>query len=149
MRRVMMVLAAMAVMVTLFAAAAYAATIDGTSQGDILLDSQLNDTIFGRGSGDEIRADAFGQPPNTIFTCGDPPAACAGPDTDVANGNGGGDFIVVTDGDTLDTANGGKGEDTCFGDTLDDLNCEHETVGPPPSAVAATTVNQLGPAVSQ
>ena len=125
MRRVTMMLAAMAVMVSLFAGVAYAATIEGTSQGDILLDSQLNDTIF---------------------TCDDPPVACAGPDTDVANGNGGGDFIVVDDGDTLDTANGGNGEDTCVGDTLAELNCEHESVG---GASAATTVNQLGPAVSQ
>jgi hypothetical protein len=146
MRRVMKMLAAMAVMVPLFAAAAYAATIDGTSQGDILLDSQLNDTIFGRGSGDEIRADAFGQPPDTLITCGDPPAACAGPDTDVANGNAAGDFIVVDDGDTLDTANGGGGTDTCIGDTLAELNCENESVG---GVSAATTVNQLGPAVSQ
>jgi hypothetical protein len=127
MRRVMRVLAAMAVMVPLFAAAAYAATIDGTSQGDILLDSQLDDTIFGRGSGDEIRADAFG--PESLLTVGDPPMSCCGPDTDVANGNGGGDFINVDDGDTLDTANGGNGNDVCVGDTLTELNCEQESVG--------------------
>jgi hypothetical protein len=146
MRRVTMMLAAMAVMVSLFAGVAYAATIEGTSQGDILLDSQLNDTIFGRGSGDQIRADAFGVSGTLITVDGAP---CCGPDTDVAKGNAGGDGIVVTDGDTLDTATGGDGEDTCFGDTLAELNCEHETVGPPPSAAAATTVNQLGPAVSQ
>ena len=125
MRRVMKVLAAMAVMVTLFAAAAYAATIDGTSQGDILLDSQLNDTIFGRGSGDEIRADAFG--PEGFITCTTVP--CTDPDTDVANGNAGPDFIVVDDGDTLDTANGGGGIDECVGDSLAELNCEEESVG--------------------
>jgi hypothetical protein len=143
MRRVMMVLAAMAVMVTLFAAAAYAATIDGTSQGDILLDSQLNDTIFGRGSGDEIRADAFGTGGEGFLTCGDPPAPCDfGPDTDVANGNAGGDFINVDDGDTQDTANGGGGNDFCVGDTLAELNCENESVG---AASAAPAVSQLGP----
>ena len=125
MRRVMMLLAAMAVMVPLFAAAAYAATIEGTSQGDILLDSQLNDTMFGRGSGDEIRADAYG--PEGFITCTTVP--CSDPDTDVANGNAGGDFINVDDGDNLDTANGGNGEDTCVGDTLAELNCEHESVG--------------------
>ena len=127
MRRVMKVLAAMAVMMTLLAGVAYAATIDGTSQSDILLDSQRNDTIFGRGSGDEIRADAFGQPPDTLFTCNG--AACAGPDKDVANGNSGDDFIVVDDGDTLDTANGGNGDDTCIGDSMAELNCEDESVG--------------------
>ena len=131
MRRVTMMLAAIAVMVPLFAGVAYAATIEGTSQGDILLDSQRNDTIFGRGSGDEIRADAFGQPPDTIFTCNG--VACAGPDTDVANGNAGADFIVVDDGDTLDTANGGGGNDTCIGDTLAELNCENESVGEAPA----------------
>ena len=141
MRRVMMLLAAMAVMVPLFAAVAYAATIDGTSQSDFILDTNRNDTIFGRGSGDEIRADAFG-PEGILFT-----PSCCGPDTDVANGNSGNDFIVVTDGDTLDTAKGGTGEDTCFGDTLAELNCEHEAVGPPPSTASA--VSQLGAAVSQ
>jgi hypothetical protein len=132
MRRVMRVLAAMAVMVPLFAAAAYAATIDGTSQGDILLDSQLDDTIFGRGSGDEIRADAFG--PEGFLTCGEPPAPCAGPDTDEAKGNAGDDFISVDDGDTLDTATGGKGNDVCVGDTLAELNCEDESIGSDPGA---------------
>ena len=128
MRRVTLMVAAMAVMVSLFAAAAYAATIDGTSQGDILLDSQLNDTIFGRGSGDEIRADAFGAS-GTLITVGQPPQPCCGPDTDVANGNAGGDFINVADGDNLDTANGGNGNDVCVGDTLTELNCEQESVG--------------------
>jgi Ca2+-binding RTX toxin-like protein len=128
MRRVMKVLAAMAVMVTLFAGVAYAATIEGTSQGDILLDSQLNDTIFGRGSGDEIRADAFGTGGEGLLICGTEPCDF-GPDTDVARGNAGGDFINVNDGDTLDTANGGDGNDTCIGDTLAELNCENESVG--------------------
>jgi hypothetical protein len=143
MRRVMRLLAAMAVMVTLFAAAAYAATIDGTSQSDILLDSQLNDTIFGRGSGDEIRADAFGL--EGFLTCGDPPGPCDGADTDVANGNAGRDLINVDDGDTLDTANGGGGNDFCIGDTLGELNCENESVG----GAVAPAASQLGPAVSQ
>ncbi len=52
-----------------------------------------------------------------------------GPDTDVANGNAGGDFINVDDGDTRDTANGGAGTDVCVGDTLAELNCEQESVG--------------------
>jgi Ca2+-binding RTX toxin-like protein len=139
-RRVMMVLAAMAVMVTLFAAAAYAATIEGTSQGDILLDSQLNDTIFGRGGGDEIRADAFGL--EGFLTCGDPPAPCDGADTDVAKGNAGSDFINVDDGDTRDTATGGDGNDFCVGDTLAELNCENESVG---TGVAGGVAGLLGP----
>lgn len=129
MRRVMRVLAAMVVMVPLFAAVAYAADIDGTSQGDILLDSNLDDTIFGRGSADEIRADAFG--PAGFITCTNP---CDSPDKDVAKGGGGGDFINVQDGDELDTAIGGAGNDTCVGDTPDELDCENESVGMPVGA---------------
>ena len=47
----------------------------------------------------------------------------------MANGNASPDFIVVDDGDTLDTANGGGGNDVCIGDTLAELNCEDESVG--------------------
>jgi hypothetical protein len=64
----------------------------------------------------------------------------------VANGNAGPDFIVVDDGDTRDTANGGGGNDVCIGDTLAELNCEDESVG---GASAAPAVSQPGPAASQ
>jgi hypothetical protein len=128
MRRVMMMLAAMAVMVPLFAAAAYAATIAGTGQSDILLDSDLDDTMFGRGSGDEIRADAFG-PAGFITVNGQQ----TGPDKDVAKGNRGSDFINVQDGDELDTARGGYGDDVCVGDTRAELNCETELVESTPA----------------
>ena len=37
-------------------------------------------------------------------------------DTDVVGGGGGSDRINVADGDTLDTANGGKGGDLCIVD---------------------------------
>ena len=106
MRRVMMMLAAMAVMVGLFAAGAYAATIAGTSEGERLLESDLNDTIFGRGGADDI---------NAAFFPGD---------RDVVYGNRGGDGIQVQDGDGLDTVNGGNGMDRCIGDVGDELNCE-------------------------
>jgi RTX calcium-binding nonapeptide repeat (4 copies) len=138
MRRVTLMLAAMGVMVTLFAGVAYAATIEGTSEAERLLDSDRNDTINGRGGGDQIRADAFGAS-GTLITIGNPPQPCCGADTDVANGNAGNDFIVVDDGDNRDTANGGAGTDTCVGDTLTELNCENESVGGP----------NPGPAVSQ
>jgi Ca2+-binding RTX toxin-like protein len=115
MRRVTLMLAAMAVMVSLFAAVAYAATIEGTNENDILLESQLDDTIFGRARGDDIFADIFGP------AFGDPA------DTDVARGNQGPDFIRVDDGDGRDTANGGIGNDTCFSDPNDELiSCERE-----------------------
>ena len=114
MRRVMMLLAAMAVIVTLFAAVAYAATIEGTSQGERPFESNLNDTIFGRGGADFSDA--------TPFTN----------DTDRANGNAGNDEISVADGDDRYTANGGNGADVCFGDPGDEfINCEDENVATP------------------
>jgi hypothetical protein len=112
MRRVTMLLAAMAVMVGLFAGVAYAATITGTSQGDFLLDSNRDDTISGRGSGDEIRADAFGPEGQLLVTNRG--------DADEANGNSGSDFINTDDGDGQDTANGGSGNnDICIIDAND------------------------------
>jgi Ca2+-binding RTX toxin-like protein len=108
MRRVMLMLAAMAVMVSLFAAAAYAANIEGTSAGEILLESDRNDTIKGRGGSDLIDAQVF-------FDIGD---------RDIVYGNPGNDEIGVEDGDNRDTVYGGQGDDVCFGDPGDELNCE-------------------------
>jgi Ca2+-binding RTX toxin-like protein len=108
MRRVMMLLAAMAVMVGLFAAVAYAATIEG----ERLFESNLNDTIFGRGGAYIIDA--------TPFTN----------DTDRANGNAGNDEIDARDNDDRNTLNGGNGDDVCFGDPGDEfISCEEEIVG--------------------
>jgi Ca2+-binding RTX toxin-like protein len=116
MRRVTLMVAAMALMVVLFAAVAYAATIEGTNQeGEILQESNLNDTINGRGGSDVINARTFAN------------------DTDVANSNAGHDQIHVDDGDNRDTANGGNGVDSCVGDTLAELNCEDESVGGDPT----------------
>jgi Ca2+-binding RTX toxin-like protein len=105
MRRVMLMLAAMAMMVSLFAAVAYAASIAGTDQTETLDESNLNDTIAGRAGGDTINAFEF-----------------AG-DTDKVNGNRGADTIDVSDGDNFDTVKGGKGADVCIGDVGDELDC--------------------------
>jgi hemolysin type calcium-binding protein len=120
MRRVTLMLAAMAVMVSLFAVAAYAATIDGTDRGEILLESNENDTIYGRGGGDLIDAQIFGP------DFGDPP------DKDVVFGNPGNDEIGVEDGDGRDTVYGGKGDDECWGDPGDELHCEEDHRLPSP-----------------
>jgi hypothetical protein len=107
MRRVTMLLAALAVMVTLFAAVAYAATIEGTSQGDNLTESQLNDEIFGRGGNDTIDASIFST------------------DVDELRGNRGDDVINASDGDGSDFVNGGPGTDECSADDGDEVtNCE-------------------------
>jgi Ca2+-binding RTX toxin-like protein len=111
MRRVTLMLAAMALMVSLFAAVAYATTIVGTRGGDMLFESDKKDTITGRSGADFIDARMFED------------------DTDNANGNKGADEIHVEDGDSLDTADGGKGVDTCVGDIGDEFkNCEPATV---------------------
>jgi Ca2+-binding RTX toxin-like protein len=112
MRRVTLMLAAVGVMVGLFAAVAYAATIEGTNQQDIITESNLNDTIFARGGAYIIDA--------TPFTN----------DTDRANGNAGNDEIDARDNDDRNTLNGGNGDDVCFGDPGDEfISCEEEIVG--------------------
>jgi Ca2+-binding RTX toxin-like protein len=108
MRRGPMLLATMALMVSLFAAVAYAATIEGTDQSEYLLESSGNDTIFGHGGIDAIDAEPFRE------------------DKDKVYGNKGSDEISVEDGDGLDKVNGGKGQDRCFGDPGDNLDCEEE-----------------------
>jgi hypothetical protein len=124
MRKVTLMLAAMAVMVSLFATAAYAAAIYGTSDSDLLLESQLKDKIFGRQAGDDIYASLFG--PTGELADG----KFTDPDRDKAFGNRGSDYIDLRDGDGKDTAIGGEGRDVCWGDTRpdnpDELDCEVE-----------------------
>ena len=108
MRRVTLMLAAMAVMVSLFAVVAYAAEIEGTKRSDELFESNRGDWIAGRSGADYIDASRFRE------------------DTDKVHGNKGGDFIDVGDMDSLDTAHGGKGVDTCVGDVGDTfISCEN------------------------
>ncbi len=107
MRRGMMLLAAIAVMVALFAAAAYAANIEGTERSDFLFESQRNDTIEGRAGNDDISAERY------PF------------DVDVLIGHSGRDYLKARDGDNRDTLNGGSGLDKCKGDPLDEyIDCE-------------------------
>ena len=110
MRRVTLMLAAMAMMVSLFAAVAYAATIVGTDQNDTITETNRTDTIAGRAGGDTINANEF-------------PG-----DTDKVNGNRGADHIFVNDTDDFDTVQGGKGFDVCVGDAGDEIDCEEVVV---------------------
>jgi Ca2+-binding RTX toxin-like protein len=106
MRRVTLMLAAMALMVTLFAAAAYAATYIGTGQSDLFVGSNLNDTMYGRGGNDSLISDWTGN-------------------REVLKGGPGDDYIDALDDDTRDTINGGDGYDTCNGDKGDEFKrCE-------------------------
>ena len=52
-------------------------------------------------------------------------------DTDVVKGGGGFDKIDVADGDTLDTANGGKGRDLCIVDSKKEAGTSCATIEVP------------------
>ena len=115
MRRLTLTLSAMAVMVSLFAVAAYAASIDGTNLDDFLKESQREDNIYGRLGVERINAN--------VFSLNETPGNAG--DTDVVHGNDGEDFINVKDGDGLDTADGGPDTDVCVADPGDDvIDCE-------------------------
>jgi len=99
MRRVTLILAAVAMMVSLFAVVAYAAEIQGTGNSETLFETQnegANDKIIGHRGEDQLFADQFGS------------------DTDKVKGNRQNDIIHVEDDDFDDTADGGPGTDTCF-----------------------------------
>jgi hypothetical protein len=107
MRRVTLMLAAMAMMVSLFAVVAYAAEIQGTENRDLLTESQRGDTIKGLWGDDNVDAGFYdkSQTPGSLG------------DRDRVHGNKGEDFIDLLDSDGKDIAWGGKGIDQCFGDT--------------------------------
>jgi hypothetical protein len=96
--------------------AAWAATIEGTSDGEVLFESSRDDTIYGRGGVDYVNADLF---------------SGIG-DRDVVYGNRHNDDIDVDDGDGKDTANGGLGSnDVCYGDPRDKFRyCEVIVINP-------------------
>jgi phage terminase small subunit len=109
MRRVMLVLAAVAMMVLLFAVVAYAADITGTNNTETLNETDRNDQIHALQGDDSIEAALYQD---------------VG-DRDRAHGNKGDDFIDVADGDTRDTAWGGDGDDDCWGEAGDTfIGCE-------------------------
>ena len=113
MRRVTLMLAAMAVMVSLFAVAAYAAQIKGTENTEDILETSRADTVHALVGDDTVNANVY----QNID------------DTDRAHGNEGDDTINVNDADGNDTAWGGSGDDTCTGDLGDTFHgCE--TIAP-------------------
>jgi Ca2+-binding RTX toxin-like protein len=90
--------ALVAVMVALFATAAYAATIEGNDRDNVLFETAGDDLILGRGGDDVLDANNFSG------------------DVDVLRGGTGNDRLLANDGDTLDTVVGGPGRDTCVVD---------------------------------
>jgi hypothetical protein len=114
MRKLMMVATLVVVLVPLFAAAAALAAegqliqcrssvpcYGGNGDDKIFerIGNRKDDVIVPRGGGDLVRAKKYTN------------------DTDVVRRGGGSDRINVADGDTLDTANGGKGRDLCIVDS--------------------------------
>jgi hypothetical protein len=109
MRKVMLMLAAMAVMVSLFAVGAYAAQIEGTDNSETLNESNKNDQIHALLGDDDIFAGVY----QNIG------------DRDRVHGNKGDDFIDLRDQDIKDHAWGGEGDDDCWGETGDTFTgCE-------------------------
>ncbi len=102
-RRTIMMVAMMALMVALFATAAYAAPalIEGTPARDILRESNRNDIMYGYGGNDTLRAFGF-----------------VG-EMDVLYGGDQNDYLNTADGDNRDTNFGGRGYDVCVGDSGD------------------------------
>jgi len=103
MRRVTLMLAGVAMMVSLFAVAAYAAEITGTGNSEQLGETNRADTIKAFAGDDKIFANQFAK---SQTPGGDG-------DTDRCHGGAGDDYCNVRDGDGSDTAWGGKGIDYC------------------------------------
>jgi hypothetical protein len=111
MRRVTLMLAAMAMMVLLFAVVAYAAHIEGSANSEDLVESNRGDTIKALAGDDSIDA--------TFFAVDETPSEDG--DRDRAHGNQGDDFIYVNDEDGKDYAFGGEGVDRCWVDLAQDV----------------------------
>ena len=117
MRKVTLMLAAVAMMVSLFAVVAYAAEIMGTENTDYLTESQRGDTIKALTGDDQICAGPYNNAPDCKagFDLGDTPGGFG--DRDRVHGNRGDDIIDVRDDDGKDIAWGGKGQaDECWVD---------------------------------
>jgi len=113
MRKVMLILAAVAMMVSLFAVVAYAAEIQGTDNSETLLESNRGDTIKALKGDDNVNA--------AVYQVGSqnapiPPSG----DRDRVHGNAGDDNpLNVQDKDGKDIVWGGKGIDHCLVDNAD------------------------------
>ncbi len=109
-----MMVAMVAVMVALFATAAYAATIDGNNNANVLIETSGDDLIRGMGGGDVLDANNYGG------------------DGDILRGGPGNDRLLANDGDSLDLVFGGPGFDICVVDDRSEIGggCEKIRVRP-------------------
>jgi len=100
MRKGTIMVALVALLVAIFATAAYAALIEGGSGNNDLFETSGDDSMFGYRGNDVLDANNFG--------------TSAAPDDDFAAGGGNNDRVLVNDGDSEDVAKGGAGSsDVC------------------------------------
>jgi Ca2+-binding RTX toxin-like protein len=135
MRRIIILLSLMAVMVAIFAAAAFAVTKTGTQNDDLLIGTDNSDNLYGLNGADILR----GHGGNDYLEAGRGDDAVYGGDgndhiylgggNDQAYGGPGDDTINAVDGVVSnDFVSGGAGtNDRCFVDSFDeaDSSCEH------------------------
>jgi len=114
MRKTGMMVAMVAVMVALFATAAYANHLTGNNGDNVIFETAGNDRLEGRGGDDVLDANNFGSDRDTLL------------------GGEGADRLLANDGDTMDTTNGGPGFDICVVDRRSEVGngCEKVRVKP-------------------
>jgi len=118
MRKIALLVGAVALLTMLFAGVAFARNFQctskpcyGTDNPDRIFErggDGVGDIIYGLRGGDTIYANRFGGDADTLY------------------GGRGSDWLYADDGDGRDTLNGGRGVDHCFGDGDFDTysNCE-------------------------
>jgi len=114
MRRIVIMVALVALLVTICATAAFAKIITGNNNNNHLIESPWDDTMNGRGGNDFLDAQLWGG-----FTGVN--------DRDTLKGGRQSDVLVAIDGDNSDFLIGGSGvHDRCLGDSGDSFagSCE-------------------------
>src|SRR5215211_2302051 len=117
MRKIALLVGAVALLTMLFAGVAFARNFQcttkpcyGTDNPDTIFErggDGVGDIIYGMRGGDKIYADRFVLDADTLW------------------GQRGGDLLDARDGDGRDTLNGGAGLDSCFGNATDTfISCE-------------------------
>jgi Ca2+-binding RTX toxin-like protein len=104
MRKGPMMVALVALLVALFATAAYAATIEGNDRNNNLFETAGDDRMLGKGGADVLDANNYTD------------------DIDRLRGGSGNDRLLANDGDTLDSLRGGPGFDTCVVDARSEVD---------------------------
>jgi len=103
MRRTTILVAVVAVLVAMFATAAYAATIYGDNASNELRETASDDQMYGYSGKDVLHAYLYNN------------------DIDKLYGGRNADYVYADDGDPDDLVNGGRGIDFCFGDQGDEF----------------------------